>query len=130
MKSSLLLLSFLVFSFTSFAQDKKEVSEEIKVWGNCGMCKSRIEKTLKGLGVTSASWSSETKMLSVKYNSEKLNNAKIQKAIAAVGHDTQDETASDEVYSKLPGCCKYERKAVATEQKSNVSATTTTAKSC
>lgn len=118
MKSTFLLfLSLLVFSFSSIAQDKKtEVSEDIKVWGNCGMCKSRIEKAVKAIGVTSASWSSETKMLSVKYNSDKLSNTKIQKAIATVGHDTQDETATDEVYNKLPGCCKYDRKAATTEQ--------------
>lgn len=118
MKSQFLLFfSLLLFSFSSIAQDKKtEISEDIKVWGNCGMCKSRIEKAVKAAGVTSASWSSDTKMLSVKYNSDKLSNAKIQKAIAAVGHDTQDETATDEVYNKLPGCCKYDRKAATSEQ--------------
>jgi mercuric ion binding protein len=126
MKSQFLLFfSLLALTFSSSAQDKKtEISEDIKVWGNCGMCKSRIEKAVKAAGVTSATWSSETKMLSVKYNSDKLTNAKIQKTIAAVGHDTQDETASDEVYNKLPGCCKYDRKATATEQNKQVNSTT------
>jgi hypothetical protein len=30
-------------------------------------------------------------------------------AIANSGHDTKMHKASDEVYDKLPGCCKYER---------------------
>lgn len=33
----------------------------------------------------------------------------IQKAIAKVGHDAGKHKASDEVYDRLPGCCKYER---------------------
>jgi hypothetical protein len=32
----------------------------------------------------------------------------IHKAIAQAGHDTEREKTPDEVYVKLPGCCKNE----------------------
>jgi hypothetical protein len=34
----------------------------------------------------------------------------VKKAIAKVGHDAEEEKASDEVYDNLHHCCKYERK--------------------
>jgi len=34
----------------------------------------------------------------------------IHKKIASVGYDTELETANDEVYNNLHGCCQYERK--------------------
>jgi mercuric ion binding protein len=37
----------------------------------------------------------------------KLNN--IHKAIAEAGHDTEKESAPDDVYDNLPECCKYIR---------------------
>jgi ABC-type transport system substrate-binding protein len=48
----------------------------------------------------------------VNYKVKKTSASKIQEAIAAAGYDTQDFTAPNDVYSKLHGCCQYERKAV------------------
>lgn len=104
---SILLFSFL-FSTSLLAQK----SEEIKVWGNCGMCKKTIETAALKAGATTASWSEETKMLSVAYKPKKTDAKTIQEAVAASGYDTQDVTAPNEVYSKLHGCCQYDRKAV------------------
>lgn len=98
---------FFLAATIVFAQDK---TDTIKVNGECGMCKSRIQKTLKIDGISSAVWDVESKLLTVTYNPEKITNDEIQKKIAAVGHDTEKYTAPDDVYSKLPGCCKYERK--------------------
>ncbi|MBX2930555.1 MAG: hypothetical protein KF781_01265 [Chitinophagaceae bacterium] len=122
MKTHILLIaSFLFFSFTSIAQDKKAVQpDSIKVFGNCGMCKTTIEKAAKKAGASYASWDENTKILSVKYTTSKTNNAKIQKAIAAAGYDTQDEYATEKAYNSLHACCQYERKekaTVATESK-------------
>lgn len=97
---------FVFFSINATAQKK----EEIKVWGNCGMCKKVIETAATNAGATKASWSEETKVLAVSYNSKKTDASKIQQAIAAAGYDTQDFTAPTEVYNKLHGCCQYERK--------------------
>lgn len=101
------LIIFMSFAFFSFAQEIK--TETIQVAGNCGMCKTRIEKAAKSAGVESADWNTETKILTVKFNSSSADINKIEQAIAAVGHDTPDYKATDETYNKLPGCCKYER---------------------
>ena len=97
----------LLFASSVFAQEK---TDTITVSGECGMCKSRIQKALKLEGISSAIWDTETKLLTVTYSSDKLSNDDIQKKVAAVGHDTEKYRAEDVVYSKLPGCCKYERK--------------------
>jgi membrane fusion protein, copper/silver efflux system len=81
-----------------------------KVYGNCEMCKDRIEKAARSIqGVTSADWNVDTKMMDVSYESTKTDVDKIQIAIAKVGHDTEMYRAEDEVYNALPGCCLYDR---------------------
>ena len=102
-----IFLFALLFSTSMFAQK----SEEIKVWGNCGMCKKVIEAAALKPGASTASWSEETKILNVSYKSKKTDAKSIQEAVAASGYDTQDVTAPTEVYNKLHGCCQYERKA-------------------
>ncbi|WP_293300635.1 heavy-metal-associated domain-containing protein [Pedobacter sp. UBA4863] len=91
----------------AFAQTK---TDKIKVLGNCGMCKNRIEKGLKkDSAITSAEWDKTTKFLTVAYDKKKLDENAIHQKIAALGHDTDKAKATDEVYAKLPGCCKYDR---------------------
>ena len=84
-------------------------TESFKVWGKCEMCKARIEKTVKADGATSAAWDEKTQMLTVTYDPAKTNKDELSKKLAAVGHDTEKYKAPDDVYSKLPGCCHYER---------------------
>ncbi|MFM8450085.1 MAG: heavy-metal-associated domain-containing protein [Haliscomenobacter sp.] len=87
-------------------------SAEIMVYGNCGMCERRIEGALKELsGVRTADWSTESKMLSVSYDSKKVTLMEIKEKVASVGHDTDEVRAPDAVYNALHGCCKYERPA-------------------
>lgn len=82
--------------------------QNIKVSGNCEMCKERIETAAKSVaGVTTADWSTETKLLQVSFDDSKTNIDAIQKVIAKVGHDTQKFKAPDEVYKALPECCLY-----------------------
>jgi mercuric ion binding protein len=84
-------------------------TELFKVWGNCETCKNRIETAVKGEGVTNASWDQKTKLLTVTFDSEKTSRDALSKKLASVGHDTEKFKAPDEVYAKLPGCCKYDR---------------------
>lgn len=84
-------------------------TETFKVWGNCDMCKTRIEKAVKAAGVTSADWNTDTKMLTIAYNPAKTNVDAFGKKLASVGHDTEKYKADDKVYNALPACCKYER---------------------
>ncbi len=90
---------------------KDQNTFSFKVYGNCGMCKTTIEKAAKSIdGVLSAKWNKETKIIEVMAANKTLNTKEIGKAISASGYDTEYTTAKDEVYDKLPGCCKYERK--------------------
>ena len=99
-----------VFAHTTDQNSKIQTkTDTIKVYGNCGMCKARIEKAAKVDGVSKAEWSDETKLLSLVYDPAKVKNDDVQKAIAGVGHDTEKFKADDKVYASLPGCCKYER---------------------
>ena len=106
MKSILIALAFLG-SIWSLG----EKTASVKVYGNCGMCKSRIEKALKYEGISKADWDSKSKLLTVSFDEEKTNLKEIEKKISGVGHDTQSLKAEDVVYNKLPGCCKYDREA-------------------
>jgi len=107
-KFNLLLTMMLFIGITVSAQESK--TEEFKVFGNCGMCKARIEKAANSVeGVTMADWDKETKMIKITFDTEKTNIHKIHMAIAKVGHDTEMHKADDKVYAALPGCCLYER---------------------
>jgi len=108
---TLKLFSFLpllmAFSLFSFAQET--TTETFPVSGNCGMCKTTIEKAAKKAGASSAAWDAEAKTLTIKYSSANTNVAKIQQSSAIAGYDTRDFKSTDAAYNKLHGCCQYER---------------------
>jgi copper chaperone CopZ len=108
-KSMMLVIGLLFFGMTSiFANNAK--TEKIKVYGNCGMCKSRIEKAAKSVeGVTKATWNDTDEMLTVTFDDTKTTTMKIEESVAKVGHDTDHVKATDKTYNTLPGCCKYDR---------------------
>jgi len=105
----------ILVSFSGFSQEKQK--EVIKVWGNCGMCKKKIETAAKAAGAKSASWDAETHELKVVYFPEVTSSSKIQEAIAKTGYDTQDFTGDQAAYDNLHGCCKYDRKSEAASAK-------------
>lgn len=110
-----MLAIVMIFSFASIASAQSETkksdqrTETIKVWGECSMCKSRIEKAAIAEGAITAVWDIKTDMLAVTIAGSKTNVDAISKKMAAVGHDTEKYKAADDVYAKLPGCCHYER---------------------
>lgn len=91
-------------------KDRSITTVSIKVYGDCGSCKHRIENTLKVDGVKSAKWNNEDQFLTIQYNAKVISIDKIHSLVAAVGHDTDKVKASDAVYQKLPDCCHYTRK--------------------
>lgn len=102
------LAAFNFVSCTTKTANAK--TEQIKVWGNCSMCEKTIEGALKLDGIVSAEWDKNTDILTVLYDSLKMNNPSIQMAIANAGYDTENVYANDSVYSQLSKCCLYERK--------------------
>ena len=109
---TLSLFAAILFSIfttnTSNAQTTK--TETIKVWSNCGMCKTTIEKAAKSEVAKKANWNEDSKELQISYAVAKTSSTKIQESIAKSGYDTQDFTAVQTAYDKLHGCCKYDRK--------------------
>jgi copper chaperone CopZ len=113
MKNIVLMLCMVFVGLSAQAQEKKNKNAKysIEVNGNCEQCKKRIEKAAYSVsGVKSAVWSVETHQLSLVVNEEKTSISAVKKAIAKVGHDTEEEKAADEVYDNLHHCCQYERK--------------------
>jgi TusA-related sulfurtransferase len=109
---TLSLFAAIIFSIFSIniTIAQTATTETIKVWGNCGMCKTTIEKSAKKAGAKTAVWNEDSKELKVTYAANKTSSAKIQESIAKSGYDTQDFTAVKSAYNNLPGCCKYDRK--------------------
>jgi len=105
MKKLILLGGFMMaFVFSTNAQ----TTTKLKVSGNCGMCKSSIEKAATSAGAKTANWDMDAKLLTLIFDS-KTNLDKIETAIAAVGYDTEHKTARKASYDALHECCKYER---------------------
>lgn len=116
------LLCCFIFSIAVFANPPANINdvrsragaetktETIKVYGNCNMCKEKIEGSLKKKdGIISKKWDTKTKMLSVTYDPGKITIKQIGEKIAAAGYDNEHAAAKDEVYGKLHHCCQYER---------------------
>ena len=99
-------ITFVLFAITAWSQSGT-VTTSIKVFGNCAMCKARIEKVLDHKGIKKAEWNTKSKQLDVVYNSDKITEQKIHELVASVGHDTDKVKAKDEVYASLPFCCLY-----------------------
>ncbi len=83
---------------------------EFKVYGNCMMCKKRIERAAQQVaGVQEAVWDVDAKVMKVSWDAQKATLKQIKEAIAQAGHDTDQVRAPDEAYEQLPMCCMYER---------------------
>ena len=102
-----LLLSVLVMN----AQIKNAKTETVKIFGNCGMCQTKIEKAGNLKNVAKVDWDADTKLATLTYDERKTNQDEILKRIALVGYDNEKFLAPDKAYSNLPGCCQYDREA-------------------
>lgn len=103
------LLCCCIFSIAVFAKEQTK-TETIMVYGNCNMCKEKIEGSLKKKdGIISKKWDTKTKMLSVTYDPSKITIKQIGEKIAAAGYDNEHATAKDDTYNNLHKCCQYER---------------------
>jgi len=111
MKLLFSIVALMVLSTISFAQIKNSKTETLKVYGNCGMCKTKIEKAGTQKKLSKTVWNEETAMATITYDSKKTTANDILKNIALVGYDSDNFLAPDAVYENLHGCCQYERKA-------------------
>jgi copper chaperone CopZ len=119
--SKILVAITVLLSFAPCdAQIKNATTESVKIYGNCGMCKAKIEKIGNLKNSANVDWNADTKMAVLTYDPKMTNKDEILKRIALAGYDSDKFLAPDAVYSNLPGCCQYNReskvavKAVAT----------------
>lgn len=110
--SKILVAITFLLSFTACnAQIKNAKTESVKIYGNCGMCETTIEKAGNKKKIAKVDWNKDTKMATITYDAKKTNQDEILKRIALSGYDNETFLAPNDVYAKLPGCCQYERKA-------------------
>ena len=118
-----ILLSLVIIASLAIISCKNEAKTEVQttteqgkelsvvdfgVRGNCGMCKTTIEKAAKSVdGVAGANWDMKKKSIKVSYDEAKVKENTIHKAIASAGYDTEKTTGDKESYKKLPKCCQY-----------------------
>jgi copper chaperone CopZ len=102
------------------AQVKNAKTETVKIYGNCGMCETTIETAGNVKKVAKVDWDKDTKIAIITYDSMKTNQDEILKRIALAGYDSDKFLAPDDVYSKLHGCCQYERVTKTTIVKTDV----------
>lgn len=105
------VMFMVVFMAAGTAQTKNLLTTEVKVYGNCGMCKKTIEKAGNIKGVATTTWNVKTDMATITIDTTKTSVDEVLKRIAAVGYDSDKYRAPDSVYNKLHGCCQYDRPA-------------------
>jgi len=107
MKKVFLTLALMIFSLSTFAQEKnKKLTMEVD--GKCDMCKTRIEKAALGVkGVKYALWDIPSHQLSLIIDERKTDPMKVKTALVEVGHDTKELKATEEAYASVHPCCKY-----------------------
>jgi mercuric ion binding protein len=105
-----LIIAIAVFSFQLGAQSVNLKKETFKVYGNCGMCKNKIENCLKeNDGITSRKYDIKKQLLTVEYDPGKITAKEIGQKVADVGYDNAYARSTDEKYNKLHECCQYKR---------------------
>jgi copper chaperone CopZ len=108
--SKKMTVMILLFSFSLCqAQIKNTKTERVTIYGNCKMCEKTIETAGNIKKVARVDWNKESKLAIITYDTKKTNQDEILKRIALAGYDSDKFLAPDDVYSKLPSCCQYER---------------------
>lgn len=106
------MIAAILIGISAFAQNKN-AKASLEVNGVCLMCKVRIEKaSLNTKGVKSAIWDVKSHELKLIFDERKTDLKTIEKNIVAVGHDTKNLKAKDEVYKSIDACCQYRDQAV------------------
>ena len=98
------LLLVLLFGFLSGPTQ----TVKIKTSAICEMCKERIEKNLaltKGVEKSDLNLEDQSN-ITVVYNPDKIDVAKIKQVMAETGYDADDVKAIKKSFDKLPSCCK------------------------
>ncbi|MFV8271325.1 DUF3347 domain-containing protein [Flavobacterium sp. GT2N3] len=109
LKKTVIAMTVLLSVAVSNAQIKNDKTETVKIFGNCAMCETTIEKAGSLKKIANVDWNKDTKMATLTYDTKKTNQDEILKRIALAGYDSDKFLAPEAAYSKLPECCQYDR---------------------
>ncbi|MDR6734697.1 DUF3347 domain-containing protein [Sphingobacterium sp. 2149] len=114
---------FMLSALTNYAQDNSSIASNVKIAGNCAMCK----KTIENAGASAhakVDWDEDEQTATIAYNAEKTSLDAVLKHIAGAGYDNEKYLAAEDTYTKLHSCCQYERNLVPTASASPPGTTT------
>ena len=109
MKSIFIMAVLAMTATVSQAQIKNAQTASVKVYGNCGMCETNIEKAGSKSKMSKTDWNEGTGMAEITYDAKQTSLDAVLKNIALAGYDNPNYKAPTEVYNNLHGCCKYDR---------------------
>lgn len=126
-----LIIAMVAVLSMGMSAEAKTVKTTFKVSGSCELCEQRIEKAAKKVsGVLSCQWNQSSQVCTLVYDNSKTSPSKVQRAIAAAGHDAGKVKASTAAYNKIPSCCRYRSSSSSTDcHNGRHSQCTTTSKS-
>lgn len=101
------MAALLLSSTVAMGQKGSNVSDTVSVHGSCEMCKQRIETAGAYKKTAKVAWDGKTQKAILTYDPSKTDKQAILKRIALAGYDNESFRAPDDVYAKLPQCCKY-----------------------
>jgi mercuric ion binding protein len=106
-KLAILALGLLFLASCAVFKGGESETVEIKTNAECGMCKDRIEGELNYVkGVRFAELDVDSKVLTVKYNTNKIDSAAIKQKISKIGYSADEVPADPEAQKQLPVCCQ------------------------
>jgi len=113
MRNPILMLFFVLLTFSVSAQSKKNQKAVIQTVLHCDHCKQcetcgqHFQKNLYKIpGVKMYELDEKKMTITVYYNGEKTNLQTIKTAISKLGYDADEVKADVAAYEKLDGCCK------------------------
>ncbi len=109
MKNSVLFMSCMMLILLSSMTNQNTKTNTITfiTTAVCDDCKERIEEKLNYTkGVIFAELNLENKMLTVKYKTELITEAKIKEILANIGYSSDTVVRNHEAYLALPKCCR------------------------
>lgn len=105
----LVAICIVLFATSCSGQVKNAKTEIVKIYGNCSMCETNIEKAGTKKRIATVDWDENTKMAKIVYDSTQTNPDEIVKRIALAGYDSDKFLTPDDTYAQLNECCQYDR---------------------
>lgn len=111
MKKGIMLIAVMFTLLISCATSKSGGSSKqisfIQTNAQCGDCKVRLEGVLNfEKGIVYSNMDLDTKIVEVKYNTNKTSLETIKNSIAAIGYSADEVEAVKSAQSALPACCQ------------------------